>query len=1114
MQLRDGHLTLAPSDLSGHLACPHLTTLQVAVARGELEKPVFADPHRDLIFAKGNEHEAAYLARLEAEGRTIVRIPTYDDEAFDADEARRLTEDAIRSGEADVVYQAYLTDGTWRGFADFLERTAGGTYEPVDTKLSRSAKPGHVLQLCFYAEQVERITGRMPELMHVELGTGERETFRVAEYMSYFRQVRGRFLEAVTAGEPLCLPEGRHNSTGRASGASGPTYPWPCDHCGICDFRRICRSRLEEDDNLVLVAGLGRGQAERLAAGGIGTLAELGAVAPGTDPHACLEAGTDVPRAETFEKLRHQAELQLYKRTTGEHRVDRLPLEEERGFQLLPAPDFGDVWLDLEGHPFYEPARGLEYLFGWCYRDDDGAVRYRASWAKDRDGERAIFEEFVDWVVERRRRYPGLHVYHYASYERTALRRLMGEHGTREDEIDTFLRQEVLVDLYRVVRQSLRASVDSYSIKVVEELYGFERTAEVSGGDESTVRFEQWLESGHDAILTEVEAYNEEDCRSTVALCEWLLEQRPPGLAWLPPPDRRERSDEAEERDVERAALREALLEGASEGDPRRLAAQLLDYHEREAKPQWWEWFFHLELSDEELVSDGDTIGGLERIGEPEPDRQSLVYTFAFPPQEHKIDHDGVDARTEKRYAVEVDDEAGVVRLWRRQNRSHEPLPTGLVPPPPIGDYDQREAVARFAREYLAAAGPYAALTAVLERRLPRARLAGTSVEAALSLDGSYLFVQGPPGSGKTWQGAKIAVALMQAGQRVGVTSLSHKAINKLLAEIEREAREQRFGFRGVKKCTHSDDAYKGPFVEPQADWKDCLDPVYQLVAGTSWLLSRAEFDGSLDTLIVDEAGQVSLADAIASGTCAQNLVLLGDPNQLPQVSQGAQPDEARVSVLQHLLGDDETVPPERGIFLDQTRRLRPELCRFTSEAYYEGRLLSWDECAARTLAGEDGLAVGLVEHAGRGQQSFEEAEAVAVEIERLVGTPYTDEHGTTRPLTEADLLVVAPYNAQVRALRRTVPAGARVGTVDKFQGQEAPVVIVSFASSSGEDAPRGIRFAFDRHRVNVATSRGQCRAVLVVAPRLLEADCKTVEDMRLVNAVCHFVELADCPSG
>ncbi len=575
VQLRDGQLSLSPSDLSGHLACAHLTTLQVAVARGELEKPVFADPHRDLIFAKGNQHEGVYLARLEAEGRTIVRIPSYEDPGFDADEARRLTEEAVLAGEADVIYQAYLTDGTWRGFADFLERTADGGYEPVDTKLARSAKPGHVLQLCFYAEQMERISGRMPEHMHVELGTGVRETLRVAEYISYYRQVRGRFLQALGAvGPDISDPyEAGHLAT---------TYPWPCDHCGICDFRRLCRARLEEDDNLVLVAGLGRGQAERLAAGGIGTLGELGGIPAGGSTHgAWLKPGTNAltattngieMRPETFERLRHQAELQLHFRVTGERRVDDLPLEEERGYQRLPAPDVGDVWLDLEGHPFYEPARGLEYLFGWCYRDDDGTVRYRAAWARDRDGERAIFEEFVDWVVARRRLHPGLHVYHYASYERTALRRLMGEHGTREHEIDTFLREEVLVDLYRVVREAFRASVDSYSIKVVEQLYGFVRTAEVAGGDESTVMFEKWLESGDDAILTEVEAYNEEDCRSTVALHEWLLGRRPAGLAWLPPPDQRRRSEEAEERDAERAALRDALLDAAArtraEADP------------------------------------------------------------------------------------------------------------------------------------------------------------------------------------------------------------------------------------------------------------------------------------------------------------------------------------------------------------------------------------------------------------------------------------------------------------------------------------------------------------------------------------------------------------------
>ena len=564
----------------------------------------------------------------------------------------------------------------------------------------------------------------------------------------------------------------------------------------------------------------------------------------------------------------------------------------------------------------------------------------------------------------------------------------MGEHGTREHEIDTFLREEVLVDLYRVVREAFRASVDSYSIKVVEQLYGFVRTAEVAGGDESTVLFEKWIESGDDTILTEVEAYNEEDCRSTVALHEWLLGRRPAGLAWLPPPDERKRSEEAEERDAERAALRDALLEGATEGDHRWLVAQLLDYHQREAKPQWWEWFFHLELSDEELVEDGDTIGRLELVGEPEPDKQSLVYTLAFPAQEHKIDHDAVDPRTGKSHTVAVDDEAGLVRLWRGRNRADEPLPTGLIPPAPIGDYEQRDAVARFARCVSRAvgradvSGRRGPSRASSSGRLPRARLDATPVEAALSLDHSYLFVQGPPGSGKTWQGAKIAIALMQAGQRVGVTSLSHKAINKLLAEIEREAREQGFRFRGVKKHTHTRTRSRGRTSSRRRSGGTASTPATSSSPAPRGCSRAQEFDSTLDTLIVDEAGQVSLADAIASGTCARNLVLLGDPNQLPQVSQGAQPDEARVSVLQHLLGDDETVPAERGIFLDQTRRLRPELCAFTSEAYYEGRLAAVGrERAADASRARTGSRCCSVEHAGRSQQSPEEAAAVAAEI-------------------------------------------------------------------------------------------------------------------------------------
>jgi uncharacterized protein len=260
----------------------------------------------------------------------------------------------------------------------------------------------------------------------------------------------------------------------------------------------------------------------------------------------------------------------------------------------------------------------------------------------------------------------------------------------------------------------------------------------------------------------------------------------------------------------------------------------------------------------------------------------------------------------------------------------------------------------------------------------------------------------------------------------------------------------------------------------------------------------------------VDEAGQVSLADVVAVGHAARNLVFLGDPNQLAQVSQGAMPDMAKRSVLQHLLGDDETVPPERGIFLEETWRLRPEITAFTSEAYYEGRLEHAEPAGQRSLEVGNGLFVRPVEHFGNRQWSHEEAHAVGAAIQVLVGTAYTDEDGATRTLTEEDVLVVTPYNAQVRALRRAVPEGVRVGTVDKFQGQEAPVVMVSLASSSGEDAPRGVSFVFNRNRINVATSRAQCRVELVCSPRLIDAECKTSEQMRLVNAVCRFVELAE----
>ncbi len=559
---------------------------------------------------------------------------------------------------------------------------------------------------------------------------------------------------------------------------------------------------------------------------------------------------------------------------------------------------------------------------------------------------------------------------------------------------------------------------------------------------------------------------------------------------------------------------------GPTKDEPRRLLAHLVDYHQREQRPQWWAWFRWPQLDDDELVRDRTAIGGLDWDGRPpEVEETSHAYRMTFPPQEHKIDAEGFDPDNRKRFRTRVDDDNGVVIVLRGNARQDEPLPRGLTPGPPVEDWVKREALLRFVRAYAGGdEAAYPALTALLERRPPEVQLDVDPVAAALSLGQSYLFVQGPPGSGKTWQGARMAIALMRAGRRIGITSLSHKAIHNLLRAIQHEADRQSFTFAGVKRARDEDDpdtGFTSRCIVSSADVDACADPRFDLVAGTGWALTRAAVDlhaaeRPIDVLFVDEAGQLSLADVLAAGTSARSLVLLGDPNQLPQVSQGSHPEGSGRSVLEHLLGEHTTVPADRGLFLAETWRLRPELCAFTSDAYYAGRLGYVAEAARRTLALGNGPAWLPVMHEHHSQSSVEEADAVAGAIDDLLGSPFTDEKGVTRDLREEDILVVAPYNAQVRTLRSRVPAGVAVGTVDKFQGQQAPVVFVSMASSTADEAPRGIGFAFDANRFNVATSRAQCRAVLVCAPRLLDADCATVEQMRLVSAVCRFVELAE----
>jgi predicted RecB family nuclease len=1066
MRVAKGNVLLSPSDLTAYLACPHLTTLDLRAARGAIAKPEPSE-QAQLLFAKGNAHEAAYLARLRSQGLDVSEISI--DDGFEV--AVQATRAGLEGG-VDVVYQGVLTDGRWRGQADFLMRMSDGTYEVLDTKLARNAKPAYILQLCFYSEQLARLQGREPEHIHVLLGSGERQSFRPRDFAAYTRRVRRR-LEEFVATEPM-------------------TEPMPVEHCDICEFLPLCTSWWEEFDHLSRVAGCGRQQIERLAPAGITTLHALARANPADRPPGF--------NPDTFRTLQRQAALQLDRIDTGELRYVLLEPQPERGLALLPSSSPSDLFFDIEGHPFWDERGSLEYL--WGLLDTRGS--YTPLWAVDHLSERRAFEELVDHIHARLAEEPDMHVYHYASYEVTALRRLAGRYGTREAEVDDLLRRGVLVDLLKVVRGGVAASVPGYGLKEMEAFLPLHRDAEIRDGATSIVEYERYIQTRDRSILDAIAHYNREDCIATLELRDWLLERRAESLARFGPfplPEPKEAKPVPPEK-LERARLRDEL---AHSGDATlELAAGLLHYHDRERKPAWWAFFDRIELSPEELVEDAESIGLLEPDGAPQPDKRSLRHRFIYPAQEHKlgIGHRPFDSATrdDAGEIVELDRETRLIALKRGPILADVPLPVALVPGEPYRTDAQETALERIAESLLGRDRRYPAVESVL-RRQPFARDVQTTdfeemVDLVLSLDGRHLVIQGPPGSGKTYTSGHLIARLLAHRKRVGVASTSHKAIHKLLSEVE----EAGIDVDGVKKATagNPESFYEGSDRITSDDDRDaCIEAM--LSGGTAWLYSHRDFDCGLDYLFIDEAGQVSLADALAMGAAARNLILVGDPQQLAQVLQGSHPDGVEASVLQHLLDGHATIPPDRGLFLETTYRLHPDIQRYISEEFYDNRLESDPICATRATPLGTGLRFCPVLHEGCRQESQAEADRVVAEIATMRAAGISD----------SDIIVVAPYNAQVNLLRQLLPADIRVGTVDKFQGQEALVVLYSMASSSGKEIPRGLEFLLSRNRLNVAISRAQGLAYLVCSPGLLEVNCRTIDQMRLANALCRFVELA-----
>lgn len=1175
MQLIDGQPVYSATDLVGYLACEHLTALEVAATRGLIERPHRHDRELDIIRQRGFEHEARYLDELRADGRTVVEIPRDDD----ADHAARIRASAeatvaAMAGGAAVIYQATFFDGRWLGYADFLLRveaperpSAWGAYhyEVADTKLARHVKAGAVLQVCSYVEQLTRLQRIQPEWMRIVLGGSARETalLRVDDYMAYYRTAKARFEAA-------------------AEGARWPTdtYPEPVEHCDVCRWAAECAARRRADDHLSLVAGITARQRTALAARGIDTVVRL------ANSPLPFNPPLDGTSATAVERVREQARIQV----EGRGRVPPLhellfppdgePIEPERGLAMLPEPNEGDLFLDLEGDP-YAFDDGIDYLFGVL----DLSGSFTPIWSFDPDrpetvslaGEKLAFEALMDLLIERLERHPDMHVYHYASYEPTALKRLMGRHATREDEVDRLLRGGVLVDLFRAVRQGLRASVESYSIKRLEDLYDFDRTLELREAGESIAAFEEWLQLGDgdrpgSSILDDIAAYNRDDVVSTMRLRDWLEGLRDELAAATgqqvprPTPVPADPNVETAAADANVAAVAEALTadvpiepdQRSDEQQARWLLGQLLSWHRREKKAAYWEFFRRMDMDATELTMDKGVIGPLEvvgPIGEPtRPTPRSKPrwrWRYRFAPQDYDIgsrsdlyDPGRRQAQPDAPWSTwklnavlaGIDDGDGTLDLdWVGSEAPVHPI--GIVPLDGFNDRDQRSALlelgAWVAEHGIDADGEWRAARDLLLRRPPRAgQAAGASLcgpgedelaaarRLALALDHTTLAIQGPPGAGKTYAGARMIVSLVAAGQRVGVTANSHRVIGNLLAAVADAATAEKVDIRISQRVSEDGQGIEHPKVSVTRDADQVRAGLaagtIDVAGGTSWLWASAKSRGAVDVLFVDEAGQVALANVLATAGAASSIVLLGDPQQLDQPLQGSHPPGADRSALAHLLGSDATLPPDLGLFLEHTHRLHPAITTFTSRAFYNDRLESRPGLERQAVRGpapfrDSGVRYLASDHTGADSISRSEALEVAGLVRALVESraTWTDSEGTVRKIGYDDVLVVAPYNAQVGQIASLLPPEARIGTVDKFQGQQAPVSIYSMTTSTPEDAPRGMIFLYSRNRLNVATSRARCISIVVATPALLRVRARTPEQMRLANALCLFVELA-----
>ena len=1135
MQLIDNQLIFSATDISRFMHSPFASWMQ----RLQLSYPNICpapDAKNELLASlanRGNLYEAKIIDSFKQKALQVLTI-TGDNTA----QKLLATRKAMAAGVA-VIAQAQLQQDNFIGFADLLVKIdttnkssnfGNYYYQIYEIKLSKELKVEFVIQVCCYCEMLASMQGHKPKTAKFILGNENYIEIQVNAYSTYYQKLKQQLLTQQQSFDKNNRPD-------------------PFDSSNYGQWQDYANKLFADSDHLMQIANISKTQISKLHKANIHSGKQLAE----TNLNAIAGINND-----TLTRLKLQAQLQYQSANTTPPKFTILPQTDGvvHGFTQLPQHNDLDVFFDIEGYPLVEG--GLEYLWGCSYFDSDNQRQFKDFWAHNATEERQAFIDFITWVYNRWQRQPAMHIYHYGNYEIASCQRLMGKYGVCEYAVDQLLRNQVFVDLYKIIKTSLQIGTNKYSIKNVETLYRPKRDTDVGTGIDSVIVYENWrnlyLASQQSKnwqqskILNSIRDYNIDDCNSTQELTVWLRKQQlKSNISYIETPYKEAIGQQQQQ------LCRQLLATAATQtGELAQLTtniAFLIEFHRREAKPVFWRLYDRIGRDLTELYDDMDCLANCVRTTTAEfkekAQSRNLTYKYKF---DNNQDFKGVktdfyvltgnttsDNLTKAKFIKTASDlNKGIIAIAAKT----QPGPIiSLIPDEFVSANIIQQAIINLATSY-ADNGCQPNTSAIFDyllRRQPKFNLdnsgfkantelltdiADTSdsvqklskiTEATLRLDNSYLIIQGPPGSGKTYTAKHIIAGLIQQKQaKVAISSNSHKAINNLVTSCYELCRQQNIKamFSTAKlslEMTTNNLAIKAVTNNKLIDYicDSCV------MGTTAWGFSRSDVQQQYDYLFIDEAGQVSVANLFAMSSCAKNIVLLGDQMQLGQPTQSVHPEQSGLSILDYLLGDKATVSNEQGIFLANTYRMHPNINQWISANIYQGKLNANSSTQHHYLqlpktkgliTRSAGIEFIGVDHSGNSQASDEEVAIIAELTEQLLNSKYSINGKDLQAIDYSNILYLAPYNHQVNKLQQKLGGAARVGSVDKFQGQEAAVVIISMCASTADASNRGIDFLLDKNRLNVAISRAKCLAIVVANPNLTNTVPNNLHKLKLLN--------------